>query len=70
MAHWDALKDVVAEDLFVFGELDPTRHSMGYTQNIFTPRVQAGDVPRDHEPCRAWAQPMERWNDFPAGGGQ
>ena len=36
--HWDVLKGVVAEDLFVFGELDATRHSMAYRQNIFSNR--------------------------------
>ena len=37
-AHWAELKGVVAEDLFVFGELDHTRHSMGYRRNIFSER--------------------------------
>jgi phenylpropionate dioxygenase-like ring-hydroxylating dioxygenase large terminal subunit len=36
--HWQELKDVVAEDLFVFGELDHTRHSMGYRRNVFSER--------------------------------
>jgi phenylpropionate dioxygenase-like ring-hydroxylating dioxygenase large terminal subunit len=36
--HWDVLKGVVAEDLFVFGELDATRHSMAYRQNTFSSR--------------------------------
>ena len=38
LAHWEALKGIVAEDLFVFGELDSTRHSMGYTKNTFSSR--------------------------------
>ena len=36
MAHWKELKGVVAEDLFVFAELDATRHSMAYSMNRFS----------------------------------
>lgn len=38
MAHWAALKDIVAEDLFIFGELAGTKHSMGYNRNVLSTR--------------------------------
>lgn len=38
MAHWAALKDIVAEDLFIFGELAGTKHSMGYSRNVLSTR--------------------------------
>ena len=38
MAHWAALKDIVAEDLFIFGELAGTKHSMGYRRNVLSTR--------------------------------
>ncbi len=38
MAHWAALKDIVAEDLFIFGELSGTKHSMGYQRNVLSTR--------------------------------
>jgi phenylpropionate dioxygenase-like ring-hydroxylating dioxygenase large terminal subunit len=71
MAHWEELKGVVAEDLFVFAELDATRHSMAYNLNRFSTKEckpvayheTMNLVVRGHSA-------MERWNDFPAGGAQ
>jgi|GEM_PF-224080 phenylpropionate dioxygenase-like ring-hydroxylating dioxygenase large terminal subunit len=36
--RWAHLKEVVEEDLFVFGEVGAASQSMGYTQNIFSTR--------------------------------
>lgn len=38
MAHWAALEKIVAEDLFIFGELAATKHSMGYERNVLSTR--------------------------------
>lgn len=38
MKHWETLKGIVDEDLFVFGELAATRQSMGYRRNVLSTR--------------------------------
>ena len=71
MTHWTHLKDVVAEDLFVFAELDATRHSMAYSMNRFSTK-ECKPVAY-HETMNLAVRgrsPMERWNDYPAGGGE
>jgi phenylpropionate dioxygenase-like ring-hydroxylating dioxygenase large terminal subunit len=35
MDHWAVLQGVIEEDIFVFNELDGTRHSMAYKRNLF-----------------------------------
>ena len=37
-AHWNALRGVVEEDLYVFEQLSRTRDSMGYRQNVLSTR--------------------------------
>lgn len=38
MAHWEALKAIVGQDLFVFSQLAKTRHSAGYTRQVLSTR--------------------------------
>lgn len=68
MAHWAVLKDVVAEDLFVFAQLDRTRHSMGYQRNTFSSReCKPTEYHRTMDLCIQGGSPMDRWADQPAG---
>jgi phenylpropionate dioxygenase-like ring-hydroxylating dioxygenase large terminal subunit len=70
MAHWETLKGVVAEDLFVFAELDATRHSMGYRQNVFSRRECKPTVyhhTMDH--MVAGGDPLDPEGWHPAAGG-
>ena len=36
--HWQGLRHVVAEDVFIFGEVNATRSSLGYCENRFSER--------------------------------
>jgi phenylpropionate dioxygenase-like ring-hydroxylating dioxygenase large terminal subunit len=36
--HWSGLRQIVAEDVFIFGEVNATRDSLGYTENRFNER--------------------------------
>lgn len=38
MAHWDALKGVVAEDIAIYDQLARTKRSSGYTEHILSAR--------------------------------
>ena len=67
-AHWTTLKGVVEEDLFVFAQLDKTRHSMGYRRNIFSSReCKPTEYHRTMDHCVRGGSAMDRWHDQPAG---
>lgn len=69
MARWDELQKVVGEDVFVYRELAATRHSMGYTQNLFGAKeCKPTEYHRTMDHCVSGGQPMDRWADHPAGG--
>ncbi len=69
MAHWEVLKGVVGEDLFVFNELSGTRHSMGYTRNVFSTRECKPVEYHTTMDLAIQGRPvMDRWLDHPSEG--
>ena len=38
MKHWERLKDVVAEDIEIYDQLERTKRSSGYTRHILNER--------------------------------
>ena len=68
MERWAELQKVVGEDVFVYRELAATRHSMGYTQNLFGAKeCKPTEYHRTMDHCVAGGNPMDRWSDHPAG---
>ena len=68
MGRWADLQKVVGEDVFVYRELAATRHSMGYTQNLFGAKeCKPTEYHRTMDHCVAGGNPMDRWSDHPAG---
>ena len=66
MRRWQELKGVVAEDVFVFGEVSATRHSMGYQRNLLgRGEVKIAAYHRTMDHCIQGGSPMDRYNAPP-----
>ncbi len=64
MAHWETLKGVVAEDVFIFQELAATKHSMGYTtQRLGRGEVKIAAYHRTMDHCVQGGSPLDRFTD-------
>ncbi len=67
LAHWQALQGIVEEDIFVFNELSATRHSQGYTRNVFgTHECKPTEYHATMDHILRGGSAMDRWSDHPA----
>jgi phenylpropionate dioxygenase-like ring-hydroxylating dioxygenase large terminal subunit len=66
MAHWEVLKGVIEEDVFIFNELDATRHSAAYTRNLFgAHECKPVEYHATMQHVVDGGSAMDRWNDHP-----
>ena len=67
MAHWAVLQGVIEEDVFVFNELNATRHSAGYRRNIFgAQECKPIEYHATMDHIVQGGSAMDRWKDHPA----